>query len=102
FASGPLRGTHLTLYPGCLVHRGEAYLETIPLGAVTSVRVGFERDMRRIGWGAALIVAALLLIALASPLGTFASGAAAEMAEAGSQGVARGLHGLFRFLGAVA
>lgn len=102
FAKGPLRGTHLVLYPTCLVHRGETHLETIPLAAVASVRVGFERNARRLGWGVALVVLALLLLALSSPLGTFASGAAAEMSAAGTQGVARGLYAFFSFLEAVA
>jgi len=102
FASGLLRGTHLALYRSCLVHRGESHLETLPLAGIVSVRVAFERDRRRIGWGAALIVLALVLLALAGPLGAFAGGAAAEMAAAGGQGVAGGLHAFFRALGAVA
>lgn len=102
FTGGRLRGTHLTLFPACLVHRGESHLETLPLAAIASVRVAFERDARRLGWGAALIVVALLLLAAASPLSSFASGAAAEMSAAGTQGVARGLLAFFRFLEAVA
>jgi len=47
FAGGALRGTHLTLYPNCIVHRGDAQLETVPLAAIASARVGFERDARR-------------------------------------------------------
>jgi hypothetical protein len=101
FAAGPLRGTHLTLFPACLVHRGESHLETMPLAAVASVRVAFERDARKLGWGAALVVVALLLLAVASPLASFANGAAAELAGAGTQGIARGLHAFFRFLEAV-
>jgi hypothetical protein len=30
FANGMLRGTHLTLFPTCLVHRGDNHLETLP------------------------------------------------------------------------
>ena len=101
FAAGPLRGTHLTLFPACLVHRGESHLETLPLAAIASVRVAFERDARKLGWGAALVVLALVLLAIASPLAGFANGAAAELAAAGSQGVARGLLAFFRFLEAV-
>ena len=102
FTAGALRGTHLMLYSACLVHRGEQHLETLPLAAIASVRVAFERDARKLGWGAALIVAALLLLAIASPIATFANGAAAELAAAGgTQGVARGLYAFFRFLEAV-
>jgi hypothetical protein len=101
FANGVLRGTHLTLYPTCVVHRSETQLETLPLAGMTAVRVAFERDTRRLGWGVTLVVIALILLALAGPLGTFASGAAGEMAAAGSQ-VARVLHGFFRLLEALA
>ena len=102
FPSGPLGGTHLTLYPTCLVHRSEAHLETMPLAGMTAVRVAFERDSRKLGWGIALLVAGLVLLALAGPLGAFAGGAANEMANAGSQGVARALYGFFRVTEAIA
>ena len=101
FASGVLRGTHLTLYPTCLVHRSDTHLETLPLAGVTAVRVAFQRDTRKLGWGIALVLIALVLVAISGPIGTFASGAAAEMASAGG-GVARALQGFFRLLEAVA
>jgi hypothetical protein len=101
FTAGRLRGTNLTLYTGCLVHRGESHLETLPLASLASVRVAFERDVRKIGWGAALVVLALVLLAIASPIAGFAGSAAAEVASAGSQGVARGLLAFFHFLEAV-
>lgn len=102
FASGPLRGSHLALHPTCLVHRSEWQFETLPLAQVASVRVAFERNLRQIGWGAGLIVIALVLLTLASPLGSFAAAAADEVSAAGTQGVARALIGFFRFVGAVA
>jgi hypothetical protein len=102
FTGGMLRGTHLTLHQTCLVHRGDNHLETLPLAGMTAVRVAFRRDTRKIGWGIALVVVALLLLAIAGPLGSFASGAAGEMASAGAQGVPRALHGFFRFLEGVA
>lgn len=102
FTSGELRGSHLTLYASCLVHRGGHHLETLPLAAMTAVSVAFRRDTRKLGWGIFLIVGALALLALTGPLGVFASGAAGEMASAGSQGVAGALHGFFRLLEAVA
>jgi hypothetical protein len=102
FTAGELRGTHLTLYPTSLVHRSDNFVETLPLAGMTAVRVAFQRDTRKLGWGIALIVAALVLLAIAGPLGSFASGAAGDMAGAGAQGVARALHGFFRLLEALA
>ena len=102
FPSGVLRGTHLTLYPTCLVHRSDTHLETVPLAGVTAVRVAFQRDARKLGWGVALVLGALLLLAISGPISGFASGAAGEMAAAGVQGVTRALYGFFRFLEAAA
>jgi hypothetical protein len=102
FTSGVLRGTHLTLYPTSLVHRSSNHVETLPLAGITAVRVAFERDTRKLGWGIALIVVALVLLAIAGPLGSFASGAASEMASPNAQGVAKGLHAFFRVLEAFA
>ena len=101
FANGVLRGTSLQLYPRCLVHRGDNHLETLPLGAMSAVSVGFERDTRRLNWGIALVVIALLLLALAGPLDRFATGAATDMAKS-EQGVGRALYAFFHFLMALA
>src|ERR671915_1437620 len=102
FASGVLRGTHLTLYPTCLVHRSDTHLETLPLAGVTAVLVAFTRDTRKLGWGIALVVVALLLLAISGPIGSFASSAGAEVAAAGAQGVGKVLQGFFRLLEALA
>lgn len=103
FTDGAERGSHLALYPRCLVHRGDSRLETVPLAAIASLRVAFLRDARKLRWGAALVVVALLLLAIAGPLGSLAAGSANDMASAGAQGgVARALYGLFRFLEGVA
>lgn len=51
FTSGALRGSHFTLYSTCLVHRGEHHLETLPLAGIASLRVGYEREPRKVGWG---------------------------------------------------
>ena len=102
FAAGGLRGTHLTLYPNCLVHRGYAHLETLPLASIASVRVAFERDERKLGWGAVLVIIALLLLGIAAPLAAFAGGAAVELAAGGTQGVGRALQGFFRVIEALA
>ncbi|HEU5176552.1 MAG TPA: hypothetical protein VFU24_03790 [Burkholderiales bacterium] len=101
FERGELRGSQLSLFPGCLVHRSENHLETLPLGGVTAVRVTFERETRKLGWGIGLVVAALLLLAIAGPISSFASSAANDMASAGAQGVPRALYAFFRGLEAL-
>ena len=73
FERGELRGTQLTLFQTCLVHRSENYLETLPLGGVTALRVSFQRSSNKVGWGVGLVVVALLMLAVAGPLGTWAS-----------------------------
>lgn len=101
FTSGPLRGSQLLLYPRCLMHRSEGHLETMPLTRVTAMRVAFDRHPRQLGWGIALVVLALLMLAVAAPLGSVAHAAAQEMAASG-QGVARALLGFFRLIELVA
>jgi hypothetical protein len=101
FTNGPMRRTYLTLYAACLVHRGDAHLETLPLATVASVRVAFERDARRLGWGIALVVLALLMFAVSGPLAGLAGAAASEVAS-GTSGVAVALGTLFRIVEAVA
>lgn len=102
FTGGTLRGTHFTLYASCLVHRGEQQLETFPLAAIASLRVAYERDPRKLGWGVSLLIIALLLFAISGPLVALADGAAAEMAAAGGSGVAQALQGLFGVFGVIA
>jgi len=102
FPSGELRGSHFMLHSNCLVHRSDHHLETLPLAAVASLRVAYERDARQLGWGVSLVVIALLVFAISGPLESLAGAAAAEMAAAGGGGVVRALHGLFRFLGGLA
>jgi hypothetical protein len=97
FDQGALRGSSLTLHASCLVHRSDFQLETLPLAALASVRVAFERNRRRIGWGVVLIVLALLMVAISAPLAAISGSAAAEVASGGT-GVAGALHGFFRFL----
>jgi hypothetical protein len=81
FPSGPLRGTQLTLYASRLLHHGVGQMESVALGAIAAMRVGYERDAQRIGWGATLILVALVLFALFRPLGSFASSAGAAVAD---------------------
>ena len=79
FTSGPLRGTHLTLFPHSLLHRGGAFLETIPMHALAGIRVAFTRDERLIGWGTALVVIALILFGVSGPLAALAAAAESEV-----------------------
>jgi hypothetical protein len=102
FTGGALHGTHFTLYASCLVHRGEHHLETLPLAGIASLRVAYERDARRIGWGVALLLVALVVYALSAPLAELAVAGANEMAKTEGHGVARALQALFGFLLTVA
>jgi hypothetical protein len=102
FTSGALRGTHFTLYANCLIHRGDNHLETLPLAGIASLRVAYERDARKLGWGVSLVLIALIVFAISGPLAELAGAAAAEMAAAGGHAVARALYALFRFLWSVA
>jgi sugar phosphate permease len=99
---GLARGSHFTLFSNCLIHRSDTHLETVPLAAIASLRVAYERDARKLGWGVSLLVIALIVFAISGPLASMAGGAAAEMAAAGASGVAKALHGLFRFLWSLA
>jgi hypothetical protein len=96
FPSGPLRGTHLTLYAARLMHQGGGHMESLSLGAIAAVSVGYHRDTRRIGWGVTLTFAALVLFALYRPLGAFAAGVGAEVADA--QAMGQLLRAVFRAL----
>lgn len=101
FRRGQLRGSELYLHPGCLIHRGGAHLETLPLPAIAAVRVSFQRNLAKLRWGVGLLITALVLYLLASPLSALASAAAGEMAphlngNSGSQGIAGVLHATFR------
>jgi hypothetical protein len=102
FTSGALRGSHFTLYANCLIHRGATQMETLPLAGIAALRVAYERDWRKLGWGIALFIIALLVFAISGPLTALAEAGAAEMAAAGGHGIASVLHGVFRFFAAVA
>lgn len=82
FAAGPQRGSRLTLYATRLVHEAPGQMESMALDALAAVGAAYERDERKIGWGAALIVVALLLLAVFRPLAQFAANAGAQVADA--------------------
>lgn len=82
FLSGPERGTRLTLYPGRLMHTGAGRMESMPLDALAAVGAAYARDERKIGWGAALIALALILLAIFRPLASAAASAGDRVADA--------------------
>lgn len=107
FRGGALRGAQLTLYPNRIVLQGGGAMETVPLAHLAAVRVAFGREPRKLNWAIALAVTALLLASIAGPLQSFASAAAAEVAEharreASAGGVPRALIASFRALGGFA
>jgi len=101
FKSGLARGSSLTLYANCLVHRSDFYLETLPLAALASLRVAFERNVQWMVWGGVLLLVALALLAVSAPLAALAGSAAGEV-TANATGVAAALATLFRILEAIA
>ena len=100
FLTGPLRGTQLSLFASRLLHQGAGQMESIALSAIAAVRVGYERNFRKIAWGVVLVLLAALLFAIAGPLSGAAAEAAAEIN--GANAVARLLRGTLLFLGALA
>jgi hypothetical protein len=82
FVAGPQRGSRLTLYPARLLHEGVGHMESMPLDALAAVGAAYERDENKIGWGAALIVIALVLLAVFRPLASLAASAGAQVADA--------------------
>lgn len=89
FQRGALRGTQFTLLESRLQHIGTDYSESTVLEAIVSVRIAFERDTRRIGWGVAFGALALVVFALAGPLdaavGRGLAETAAQIARDGAQ-----------------
>jgi hypothetical protein len=100
FSSGPLRGTQLMLYASRLLHHGVGHMESLALGAIAAVGVGYQRDTQRIAWGAMLVLAAFVLFALFRPLGVLAASAGAEVAD--GQAVGQLLRAAMRALEAFA
>jgi hypothetical protein len=97
FTSGALRGTQLALHPTCLVHRSHDQFETLPLTAICALRVAFLRDTGKLGWGITLIVIALVMLAIAGPIASWASSAASP----GQQPIPA-MQAIFRAIEAVA
>jgi len=77
-------------------------LETLQLSAVAALRVAFSRDSRRFGWGIALVIGALFLLAISAPLASWSAHAVADLTASGNPGVGRALVSFFRVLEAFA
>ena len=102
-ASGAQRGARFTLYANRLVLAGGETMETIPLAHLASVRVAFERDARKLNWAIVLIVVALVLAALSSPLQSWMHALAAKVAAAGGgESLEAVLQASFSAIGALA
>lgn len=98
-ASGEWRGTQLSLHSTHISHRGDSHLEMLPLAALASVRVSFQRDEGKIRWGIVLAMVAVVLFGVAGTIESLAGSAVREMAAqhaGGGTGVAAALLGLFR------
>ena len=105
FRSGPLFGSSLTLDETTLMHRGGSRLETVPLQAISAVRIAFERDARKIGWAIALLLVAWALSAAATPLAGLAESLATGVRGDGAasvQDIASIMIATFRGLSAAA
>jgi hypothetical protein len=102
-ASGAQRGARLALHSNRLVQWGGDAMETIVLAQIASVRVAFERDARRLGWGLALLAFALVLALVSGPLQrAFANAMARSGDAARAESLDTFLHGVFNALAALA
>ncbi|MDX1376296.1 MAG: hypothetical protein R3357_12065 [Burkholderiales bacterium] len=102
FRMGALRGSVLTLEQGTLTYRGGSRHETVPLGAISAVRIAFERDAGKIGWAVVLLVVAWGLSAASAPLAGLADSLAGGVrgdAAASVQDIASIMIATFRGLG---
>ncbi|MGW8270222.1 MAG: hypothetical protein ACWGNS_07185 [Burkholderiales bacterium] len=105
FRSGPLRGSSLALGEATLMHRGRSRLETVPLQAISAVRIAFERDPGKIGWAVVLFVVAYGVSAAAAPLAGLADSLATGVRGDGAasvQDIASIMIATFRGLGSAA
>jgi len=79
--SGALRGSRLTLFRTRLVHQGGEWMEVVPLAQLASVRIAFERDLRKLNWALALLIVALILGFSSAPLQSWIASLAAGVRE---------------------
>lgn len=84
-AETPLGGGTAVLTDRRLVVAGRGREESVPLAHIAVVRVRFERAFGGIAFGAALIVAALILFSITSPLRTLILNQSVGLEPAASQ-----------------
>jgi hypothetical protein len=84
-AETPLAGATVVLTDRRLVVSGRGLEESLPLAHIAVVRVRFERAFGGIALGAALIVAALILFSITSPLRTLILNQSVGLEPAASQ-----------------
>jgi hypothetical protein len=102
-ASGPLRGSRLSLYANRLVLHGGDATETVPLAHLASVRVAFERDARKLHWAIGLGVVALVLAVTSGPLQSWMADLSSKVAaSAGRESLEAVLLAVFAALGHLA
>ena len=102
-SSGALRGSRLTLYTNRLVHVSGESMEAVPLAQLASVGVAFERDPRKLNWGMALLVIALILAMASGPLQGMISALAAGVKDhSGRESLDAVLLAAFSVLGGLA
>jgi hypothetical protein len=87
FRSGPSRGSSLSLGPETLMHRGRSQLETVPLQAISAVRIAFERDAHKIGWAIVLLIVAYAVSSVSAPLAGLAESLATRVRGDGAASV---------------
>ncbi len=80
-ASGPQRGTRITLYANRLVRQGPDAMETVALAQLASVQVAFARVARKLGWALALLFLAAVLAVASGPLQEWAATLAGGVRE---------------------
>jgi len=105
FRSGFMRGSALELEETTLMHRGSTQLETVPLNAISAVRIAFERDANKIGWAIVLMIVAYAVSAAAAPLAGLADSLATRVRGDGAvsvQDIASIMIATFRGLSAAA
>jgi hypothetical protein len=101
--SGLQRGARFTLFANRLVYFSTDVTETIPLAHLASVRVGFERDLRKLNWAIGLVVVALILASLSGPLSSWMASLTAKLTAAPErEGLENVLISAFSAVGALA
>ena len=102
-SSGAQRGSRLSLYANRLAHQGGDSMESVPLAQLAAVRVGFERDPRKLNWAVGLLLVALTLAVISAPLQSWIAATASKVGDpARRESLDAVLFGVFNALGGFA